>query len=433
MLRLATIGLATGCFLSLSTPLMAAPEGNVSYTMVRGDTLNALADDYFSSRSAVRTVLRINNISDARRIPAGRKIQIPRRFLRFEPVNLRVRSFSGPVALTSKGKPAELKKNRQIVEGDEIRTGRNGFISIAGSGASRLSLPSNSRARIIDARKYLINDLVDIQVKVLEGRGNVVAPKLKKQERYRVGTPVAVTAVRGTQFRVGYEPGEDIGLTEVVEGGVSVGNGARSVPAPAGFGIAATPDGVRDAEKLLPAPKMIAPGKTQTGTELSFSIEPFEGASGYRTQISKDAGFLEVVGEVASEETDVVFGSIEDGRYFIRSRAIAQSGLEGLSKTNSFRRKRLGVSAEAARSEFADAFKFAWQTEGSGQSFVDFQLWEAGNRDNLIVDEIGLIEDNMFVSNLPAGNYKWRVAVFQIVEGEAIKVWGPVQELIVTE
>lgn len=433
MLKRATLGLAASFALTLSSPLAAAPDGNINYTMERGDTIIALANDYFSNRKAVHTVLRINDISDARRIPVGTKIRIPRRFLRFKPVNLRVRSFSGPVTLRSRGKQAQLTVNRQILEGDEIRTGRNGFVSIAGYGASRLSLPSNSRARIVDARRYLINDLVDIQVKVLEGRSEIVAPKLRSQERYRVGTPVAVTAVRGTQFRVGYEPGGDVGVSEVVEGDVSVGNGARAVEAPAGFGVPASSAGVRDVEKLLPAPGLISAGKIQTDDTLRFVISPLEEATGYRTQISKDAGFLEVVGETVSKDTNAVFGTIDDGRYFVRSRAIAKSGLEGVSEIYSFRRKRLGVSASAEKSDFSDAFKFAWQTQGSGESFTAFQLWEAGKRDTLIVDEAGLTQSDIFVSNLALGNYRWRVATFQVDEGEAIKVWGPVQELKVTE
>ena len=433
MLKRATLGLAASIALTLSSPLAAAPDGNIDYTMERGDTIIALADEFFSNRKAVHTVLRINDISDARRIAVGQKIRIPRRYLRYKPVNLRVRSFSGPVTLRSKGQPVQITKDRQIIEGDEIRTGRNAFVSIAGHGSSRLSLPSNSRARIIDARRYLINGLVDIQVKVLEGRSEIIAPKLRRQERYRVGTPVAVTAVRGTQFRVGYEPSGDLGVAEVVEGDVLVGNGARAVEAPAGFGVPASSAGVRDVEELLPAPGLVSAGKIQTEEKLRFAISPLDEATGYRTQISKDAGFLEIVGEAVSQDTSAVFDGLEDGRYFVRSRAIAKSGLEGISETYSFRRKRLGVSAVAEKSDFDDAFKFAWQTEGSGESFVAFQLWEAGKRDILIVDEAGLTQNDIFVSNLALGDYRWRVATFQVDEGEAIKVWGPIQELKVTD
>ncbi|MEO9597115.1 MAG: FecR domain-containing protein [Marinomonas sp.] len=433
MLKRATIGLAATLVLTLASPLAAAPEGNLNYTMVRGDTLNQLAADYFADRSAVQEIMRLNGITDDRRIPVGANIKIPRRYLRFKPVDMRVRSASGPVFVQVKGKEVALRKGRQIVEGDVIRTGRNGFLSIAGYGNSRLSLPSNSRARFVDARRYLINGLVDIQVKVLEGRSNIKAPKLKAQERYRVGTPVAVTAVRGTEFRVGYSPDGDLGLTEVVEGDVLVGNGADAVGAPEGFGVSASSAGVNDVEELLPAPDLVAPTKLQMEESIVFAAKGLPGAVGYRTQISRDATFLDIVGEVTSQDGNAVFQSLEDGRYHVRVRGIAESGLEGKSEYAAFKRKRIGVSAEAKKSEFADAFKFAWQTAGNGASYTAFQLWEAGNRGSLLVDEIGLTQEDIFVSDLPNGTYRWRVGTFQVDEGETLKVWGPIEELKVAD
>jgi hypothetical protein len=431
MLKRAGLAVSAALALTFTAPLAAAPEGNVTYKMESGDTLLKLADTFFLKRDDFQTVMRVNKIRDARRIPVGASIKIPRRLLRFEPVDLRVRSLSGPVSVTTKGKSAKPKLGRLIREGDEIRTGRNGFISIAGRGNSRLTLPSNSRARFIDARRYLINDKIDIQIRVLEGRGEVRAPKLKGQERYRVGTPVAVTAVRGTEFRVGYDPEAALGLTEVDEGNVAVANDGRSVAAEAGFGVTASPAGVRDVEELLPAPSIVEPGKLQTSEDVSFTITPMDGAKGYRTQIAKDAGFLEIVEEAVAKAPVATLGKLEDGRYFVRARAIATSGLEGKSDIYSFRRKRVGVSAEA--SSFDDAFKFAWSTQGSGPSYVAFQLWEEGNRERLLVDEIGLTESNLYIDNLENGSYRWRVANFQIDSGEVIKVWGPVQQLNVTE
>lgn len=433
MFKHATLGLAASFALTLSSPLAAAPEGNVSYDIVRGDTLIGLSNDYFSNRSAVTAVQRLNGIANPRLIPVGKTIQIPRRYLKYRPADLEVRSLSGPVYLNRNGKEVRMRKGVKVVEGDIIRTERKGFVSIAGYGSSRLSMPSNSRVKIIDARRYLINDLIDVQVKVLKGRSSVVAPKLKTQERYRVGTPVAVTAVRGTQFRIGYEPDDDLGLTEVVEGDVLVGNGTRDVPAIEGFGVTASSAGVSDTEALLPSPTFVTPGKTQTASNLTFSVKPMDNVKGYRTQISNDASFLNIVDEVVSEGTDAVFESLDDGTYVVRSRAIAQSGLEGKSDIYQFRRKRLGISATAEKSQLLNALKFAWQTTGSGTSFTSFQLWEKGKRDTLIVDETGLTQDDLHLSDLSPGTYGWRVATFQIVGDEPIKVWGPVQELNVTE
>ncbi len=433
MLKYAMLGIAASA-LMISAPAAAEPDGNLTYKMKKGDTLIGLAQNYFLNSSSVDRIVQMNRIKNPRLIPVGANITIPRRYLRYAPVNLEVQSLTGPVQLVRKGQPlTRPSKGLELREGDEIRTGRKGFVTITGYGNSRISLPSNSKARFIDARRYLINGLVDVQVKILEGRGNVTAPKLQDQERYRVGNPVAVTAVRGTQFRVGYDTENDLGLTEVVEGDVLVRGGAKDVATAAGFGVSASSAGVNDVEELLPAPELVEPGRIQTDSELAFALEPINGATGYRTQIAKDAGFLEVVGEVVSSNASVTFESLEDGRYNVRSRAIAQSGLEGQSKVVSFRRKRLGVSASAGKSDFADAFKFAWNTTGSGNSFTAFQLWEKGKSDALLIDEIGLTDNDLYVSALPNGTFEWRVATFQMVDGEPVKVWSPKQELNVAD
>lgn len=415
-------------------PAYAAPEGNITYKMKQGDTLIALADKHFLDRASVKSVVRLNKISDPRKIPVGKSITIPRRFLRFTPVKLTVQSVSGPVGLTRKGEGRRAAvKGLQVREGDEIQTGRKGFITITGYGNSKVSLPSNSRARFVDARRYVINDLVDIQVKILEGRGDVRAPKLGDQERFRVGNPVAVTAVRGTEFRVGYDEASDLALTEVTEGSVEVIGEERAISAPAGFGVTASAAGVRDVEELLPAPKMIDPTKIQTAAELVFELEPTEGAVGYRTQIFRDITKLEVKDEVISTGTQVAFGSLEDGRYSVEARAIAESGLEGRVSGGQFVRKRLGISANTSKSEYSDAYKFTWQTDGSGPSFAALQIWESGNANELLVDEVGLTSKDIYISSLPMGTYEWRVATFQMINGEAIKIWGPANEFVVTE
>jgi len=191
----------------------------------------------------------------------------------------------------------------------------------------------------------------------------VIAPKLQDQERYRVGNPVAVTAVRGTQFRVGYDKEADLSLSEVTEG------------------------------------------------------------------IFRDQSLLEIKDEVVSRDLKVVFGSLEDGRYVVQSRAIAESGLEGQVSTHSFLRKRLGISGGMSKSEYEDAYKFSWHTDGSGESFAAFQMWKSSDKDNLLIDEIGLSTKDVYVNNLSSGDYQWRVATFQMIEGEPVKVWGPITTL----
>ncbi|MDJ0643382.1 MAG: LysM peptidoglycan-binding domain-containing protein [Erythrobacter sp.] len=425
--------LVMGLFAVTAASASAAPDGDITYTVKPADTLYDLAGAYLVDRSHIDELRRINRVRNPRLMQVGTTLKIPRRLLKSRPVKLTLQSFSGSVRLTSGRRSLDPAIGLTVGEGVEIATGRNSFVSIAGDGNSKVSIPSNSRARIVDARRYLINGQIDIQLRVLRGRGEVVAPEVDGEGRYRVGTPLVVTAVRGTEFRVAFDPDREISLTEVVEGEVLVASGTADVPATAGFGVATAGEVLGQAERLLPAPELTEPGRIQTDETISFAIEPLEDAAAYRTQIARDAGFIEVLTEKIEETLEAEFEPLDDGRYFVRSRAISEVGLEGFSKVYSFRRKRVGVAASAEPAGFADAFKFAWRTEGTGSATHAFQLWNADDPGALLVDEVGLSNTAVLVSSLDPGTYRWKVATFQIDQGDVIKVWGPVQELTVSE
>lgn len=412
---------------------LAQSGDHVTYVVRQGDTLHDLAREYFISQRVVPALMRLNRIRDPRKLQIGSSLRIPRPLLRYEPEPLRILAFSGPVTLSRSGTELAPRVGEQVLEGSLVRTGAKGFISFGGTGNSRLSLPSNSLVQIREAKRYLINNAIDFDVRVLEGRTETRAPQLKADERYRIGTPLAVTAVRGTEFRVAYDDRTELSLTEVTEGTVVVSAGTADAVAAAGAGIASVAGTLGRAEPLLPAPEVVEAGRIQTEDNVVFALVGIENARAYRTQIARDAGFIELVAEEIGSDTQARFESIEDGRFFVRSRAVADSGLEGFAGTYAFRRKRLGVSANVEPSPFEDLFKFAWLPEGEGESFAAFQLWNADDADSMIVDEVGLQNKGFYVGPLAPGKYLWRVATFQIDEGDVIKVWSPAQEFTVSE
>lgn len=425
--------LAATAIFTLHTPAVAEENGSIEYQIRKGDTLVDIASSYFVNAAAIDQVMKLNAITNPRRLVIGSSLRVPRDLLRYKSEPLRVIAISGPVTVSNGDNSSRPKAGDVVAQGTVISTGAKGFISLGGTGNSRISVPSNSAVRLSGAKRYLINDAIDFDVRVLRGRSSVKAPKLKDEERYRVGTPRAVTAVRGTEFRVGYDEDKDLALTEVTEGNVLVSSDGSEVATPAGSGVSATVDGLGETEILLAAPELVDAGKLQTGKVVRFQAKPLAGAVAYRTQIARDPGFLEIITEDVSKDGEIVFENIADGRFSVRSRGIAESGLEGFSDEGTFRRKRVGVAGGVEPAPFADAFKFIWLPEGEGKSFGAFQLWDTKQPDALLIDEVGLEVNGFYVSNLAPGTYKWRVASFQIDEGEVIKVWAPAQELSITE
>ena len=141
-----------------------------------------------------------------------------------------------------------------------------------------------------------------------------------------------------------------------------------------------------------------------------------------------------MIAEQIVTEGPAVFENIDNGRYFVRARAIATSGLEGFaSDAESFRRKRLDVAAAVEESPLADGFLFKWLPEGEGETVFAFQMWREGEAERLLVDEVGMREAGIILTDLENGSYVWRVAAMQALEEGMLKVWGPEQKLSVSE
>ncbi|MEZ5743441.1 MAG: FecR domain-containing protein [Sphingomonadaceae bacterium] len=401
----------------------------VTYRIKAHDTLYDLAEDYFTGQRAVPVVQRLNRIANPRRLRIGSRIRIPRSLLRMRVEPLRVASFSGPVEIGDGTAPSV---GLTLSEGTRIRTGRGGFITLSSHDGSTVSLPSNSQALLLRSRRILLTDALDVDFKVLEGRGSATVNKVKEGGSFKLQTPAAVSAVRGTEFRVSFDPASQQGATEVVEGVVEVASEGEAIDTSAGFGIATFVGRLGTPETLLPAPGVANAGDVQTSETLTFELLPVDGAQAYRTQLARDAGFLDVIAEQHSEQAGASFDSIGNGRFFVRARAISAGGIEGRSEAFSFRRKRLGVAATAEPSSVDNGFLFAWLPEGEGETLFGFQLWREDAPGALLVDETGLALDGIVVTKLEPGSYSWRVAAIQADEDGLLKVWGPTEKLTIS-
>ncbi|MGB3166577.1 MAG: FecR domain-containing protein [Alteraurantiacibacter sp.] len=405
-----------------------ADDAHLVYRMERGDTLTSVARRFLAAPNAIRAVARINRVRNDRRIPIGYALRLPRDLLAFRPADLRVRHFSGQVSVGG----AAPQLGAIVTEGTEIRTGASGFLTLQDAGGATFALPSQSRARLEKARIYRLRDIRDVEFRILGGRGRVEVPPLREGERFRTSTPVAVTAVRGTIYRVAYDEPSGLGITEVVEGSVSVEQPNDTQLTEEGFGVVAAAQGVGEPEPMLPPVDIEDPGAIQTAETVAFFLNLPDSAVGARTQIATDAGFLEIVAEDIGGDNLAEFTQMPDARYFVRARAISRTGIEGLSETFSFRRKRLGASASVEPSPLGDGYRFAWLPQGDGITHFAFQLWREGEVGQPLYDEIALPGTATVVSGLDVGTYVWRVAAIQAdAEDGLLKVWGPEQTLTV--
>jgi len=385
-------------------------DETVSYRFEKGDTLLALAGKYFHKQSDYRKVQELNKITDARRIRVGTIIEIPYRLLKFRNDNADVIAFRGIVRIAGMGPaPRAPKLNETISEGVGLATGPDSSLSLSTSDGSVITMPSNSVMRIVKLRRLLLNDILDIEYALDEGGVTTkVQPAKKPADRYRVRTPAAVSAVRGTDFRNRFDPASKQSFAELLEGGLQISSKANDATAlEPGFGAAISDKGVKT-EALLPSPSVIKGKGKQREDQVSFELEPIDTASAYRLLVARDSAFIDVVAETKGAVPRLTLDNLDNGNYFAKFTAFSQSGLEGLPTQHAFRRRLNSVKASAQQDD--DGFTFRWVASGKERKLYRFQLYSQSfgsqqafspNSAPPMVDEAALEQSRITLSALP--------------------------------
>lgn len=424
-LSVAAITLAMG----LCAPAHASDD--LTYKIVRGDTLIGLAEKYLLRSSDYRIVQKRNRIFDARFIPVGTVIKLPRSLLKFQPSTARLSSVKGQVSTLIQGSSKSAASGQMLAEGQALRTAGGSFATLLLEDGSRISVPSNTELKVVRLRRYTLESALDYDFQVERGAArSKVAPLKSANDRYQVRTPKAVSAVRGTDFQTRFDVAANRDFAEVDEGALAVGlKGGKELPVPAGNGLAVSADGSAIAETLLPPLDIAGAGRLQNQPSVRFSLASAGTTGRVRASIASDAGFENQVADAVVDGGSVDFGGLEDGNYFFRARAISANGLEGLPATYAFKRRLNSVSGSAGASD--DGWAFKWNGEGRGTIRYNFQLFRGTTKGVAMVDETGLSAQQINLSELPDGEYYWRVGAVQYADGETNTNWTPFEKIIV--
>jgi hypothetical protein len=299
-----------------------------------------------------------------------------------------------------------------------------------------VSLPSQSRVWVQRLRRIVLTGGVQRLFELEAGRSRItVTPLRSPRDEFKVSTPVAVSTVRGTEFRTHYDEASKRASTEVLHGEVAVQpRQGHPVAVAADFAAFATPDGTSAVYQLLPPPTLLDAGSPQNDDEVHFDIQPDPAAAGgYHVQVAPDAAFIDVIAETYGNQT-AHFPELADGTWFVRVSAIDANGLEGRPATYSFERRLNGIAAsvESGRSTGRREYLFRWLVTGGGRHQFRLQLMRDRSDGPVVVDEIGLTADGVVVTDLPAGNYYWHVMTMQFDgKGPPTTNWSPFEQLTI--
>ncbi|MDR6408925.1 FecR domain-containing protein [Paraburkholderia terricola] len=408
----------------------------VSYLTREGDTLYDIAGHYLRAPGDWAVLSRLNDMPAPRRMPAGIALRLPADRLKQDPESARVIATSGPVEHAFGKNPyLPVKPGTTLGEGDRIRTGPDGFVTLELPDGSHVTIAQEGELDIGRLRRTTLTGAAD---RVLELRRGAVESQVtratKKDDRFQIRSPSVVAGVRGTRFKVAYDGDAQTTAVEVLDGAVGVDPGAaahRAGPPPgvplqasvqlvkARFGnITRAGEAIGEPVELLPAPALTQPAKVQDGETVAFDLVPAERAVAYRVQIARDADQLDLIRELRVSAPHADFGNLADGTYFVRIAAIDGHGLEGMPQVYGFERRRLGLAASAAQRAGSRDYEFRWfVSRAAGETRFRFVLAASADLRHPIVDRTDLSGGQFVVSDLPAGVYYWTIIAEQFENG----------------
>ena len=390
------------------------------YKVRKGDNLWNLTVDYLIDISYVERVQKLNNIADPWHIPPGTKIRIPSEWVRHYPAIVRVQNLQGTAQILEDEaeQPHQLKVGEMVMLGDIISTDANSTLVLGFLDGSRILLQENSRLKI-DLLMVLENTGMSVsQLQLLSGRLETQVVREKgTARRFQIKTPVTVTSVRGTDYRISAEQEKSESKTEVLAGEVTVKGNDKTRLLTAGFGTIT----VKDQEplppvKLLPAPDISQIPVPFAQVPIQFSMPALEDGQGYRVQIAISDLFQDIIFNKLFYSSIIRGPDLADGDYHIRVRAIDTLQLEGYNAQshitiNARPEPPFLVSPKPGGGillENNPEFNWARQQESSR---YHLQVANSPDFSELLVD-ISNIDDNELTvtEELTLGKYYWRVA-----------------------
>lgn len=413
---------------SVATSAPAMTDG-IGYTVKPGDTLSQIAEHYLINYQLYKPLQGQIKLAIASRLRPGTVIILPRPLLKWVPVEAQVAAFRGAVFVNNATPTIGLA----VHEGVGITTARNAFVTLILSNGSKVTLPSQSSIILSHLRKIVLDGSLDYQIELQSGRVETKATHFTDpNSRFEFKTPLATSAVRGTEFRVAYAPsGGSDSLTEVLDGAVHVASTVSTyttlVPKQTGAGLSTT--GAAHIETLLPAPFVSNLNDVQKDDVVHFHLTPVNGAAGYHIQLAHDAGFIDVFADVKATAPAADFNDVPNGNLFVRTTALSATGFEGLPETASFKRKLNSIHAIVEKGGHG-GYHFLWVGSGTGKTSYRFQLTRTiGGLP--VIDEPGMAAHDIELTELAPGSYYWRVGAAQFEDGEASYSWTDFTKLTI--
>lgn len=416
-MKLKTIFTTTICFFSMS--LTQAQVEDWIYEVRVGDNLWNISEKYLLDVSYAKKVQKLNNISDPWKMLPGTQITIPSQWIRHFPALVRVINLQGLAHSLDQGsKPKQLKTGSIVVLGDTIITAANSTLVLGFLDGTRVLLEENSRLKI-DRLMLLENTgMLDSHLKLESGRMEIqVVPDKRPARQFKIKTPVAVTSVRGTNYRVSSETKKNESRTEVLKGEVEVEGSGSNLSLATGFGTVTA-----KGQKPLPPIKLLSAPDTSQIPEIfnklpmQFSMPKPKAGQSYRLQVAKTEHFRDILFNKKYNSNNIRASDFPDGDYHLRIRALDSQQLEGHNAQQQFTINAFPESPFLVSPKIGEGIlieespEFTWSQQKNIEKY-HFQIAKDESFSNILIDKPTIDEIELTIGEeLSLGKYYWRVA-----------------------
>ncbi|MGH1374184.1 MAG: FecR domain-containing protein [Cellvibrionaceae bacterium] len=320
-----------GLVLLLSTPAFSAEW---LYTFRPGDTIWDLCLKYTNQRGCWLKLPPLNGVKNDRYIKPGFVLSFPAEWLKEIPKPVAVTFVDGEafVLAMNSQTPVAIKKGDQLGIGATLTTAASATLNLKFGDGSTLQMEPNSELSLDTLSSFDGYGVVDSRLRLNQGAVKTRVVKRRPASRFRITTPSAVAAVRGTEYRVSSIDGPSpIMRGEVFEGLVDVNTDQNKQAVPAGFGITAKKGEALKAPKpLLPAPSFSSASTPQL-LPIAVEWKAVDGATSYQLELLKNNQNDELISRSTLSETRFSFTELDLGCYKTRLRAIDSEELQGLA------------------------------------------------------------------------------------------------------
>ncbi|WP_428608993.1 FecR domain-containing protein [Sedimenticola sp.] len=388
------------------------------YTVVPGDNLWNLCQKYLYKVGYWKQLQQINQIKNPRRMQPGSRVRVPMEWIRVNAAHAEVIAIRGQAVLIKPDgtRQEPVTPGTRISLGDRLETTADSNAAVRFADKTVITLHEASQIRFDHLSAYGETGMVDSRLHLMNGRSDTrVTPASGPGSRFEIHTPSAISAVRGTEYRLSSNPQQQASTFEVLKGKVAVTGEKKTQLLLPSFGTRVeTGKPPLPPRKLLPPPVIDPlPEKIE---QLNWPVtwQAQEQAAAYRAEISQKADFISPLWQQQVTATRVPLPDLPDGRYFFRVRGIDDIGLEGITQVQEILldarpQPPIPLSPNNGQLFRGSTPELKWSDSSDAVAYR-LQIADDPAFGHLLVDQNNLAATGFDASELKApGHYYWRL------------------------